>query len=163
MTTAEREICRMMTRSERTKALGHWGELKAMALLRGANFINIRDLNTPTRNHQFGDVLAEQNGVRYMIGVKTRNKFQESGSLNAQYNMRKPGVDVGGIAERYKALPAWVTVQVIAELQTFSAYFGTDLTDLNWISMQERHTRSYVCLASDQFDETIRPDWTNRR
>jgi hypothetical protein len=51
-----------------------------------------------------------------MVGVKTRNKFQENRSLNAQYNMRKPGVDVVAIAYRYKAVPAWVTIQVIAEL-----------------------------------------------
>jgi hypothetical protein len=152
-----------LTRSERTKALGRWGELKAMALLHRANFANIRDLNSPIRNHQFGDILAERNGVGYMIGVKTRNKFQESGALNAQYNMRKPGVDVAAIAGRYKAVPAWVTIQIVAELQTFSAYFGTDLTDRNWISMHERHTRSYACFAVDEFDETIWPEWTNRR
>jgi hypothetical protein len=151
-----------LTRSERTKALGRWGELKALTLLRSANFINVRDLNSPTPNHQFGDVLAERDDVNYMIGVKTRNKFQENGSLNAQYNMRKPGVDVVAVADRYRAVPAWVTIQVIAEIQTFSAYFGTDLTDRNWISMHERHTRSYICFATDEFDETISPEWTNR-
>jgi|SRR5216684_2321794 hypothetical protein len=121
---AERETCRVMTTSERTKALGRWGELKAMALLRSANFVNVRDLNTPTRNHQFGDVLAERDGVCYMIGVKTRNKFQESGPLNAQYNMRKPGVDVVAIADRYKAVPAWVTIQVIPSFKPFRHISG---------------------------------------
>src|ERR1700730_5589494 len=78
-----------LTEHERRKALGIWGERKALTLLRNANFANVRDLNAATLNHPFGDISAERGGIRYMIGVKTRNKFTAKGPLNPTYNIRK--------------------------------------------------------------------------
>jgi hypothetical protein len=72
----------MLTDRERTKALGNWGEAKALALLQRAGFSKVRDMNAESMNHPFGDIHAERLGVRYMIGVKTRNKYQVSGLLN---------------------------------------------------------------------------------
>ena len=65
----------MLADRERTRILGSWGESKAVALLKGAGFENVRDINAETFNHPFGDVYAERDGERYLIGVKTRNKI----------------------------------------------------------------------------------------
>jgi len=117
-----------MDEKKRTKELGDWGEQKAVELLtrRGSGFINVKDINTETANHPFGDVFAERvNSHPCVIGVKTRNKYQATGPLNATYNVRKKGFDIDAIGERYNAQLAWVAIQVIPELQTFNAYFGT--------------------------------------
>ncbi len=39
-------------------------------------------MNTETVNHPFGDICAERGKARYVIGVKTRNKYQANGLLN---------------------------------------------------------------------------------
>lgn len=150
-----------LTEHERKDALGRWGEIKAITLLRRANFTNVRDLNEPTPHHPFGDVLAERDGNRYLIGVKTRNKFKVHGLLNTEYNMRKKGADVAALAEQYEAQPAWVTIQVVPELGIFWAYYGTDLTKRLWISMRERDTEKYTCLADQEADATILVEWSN--
>ena len=93
----------MMTEHERRKALGFWGERKALTLLSGAKFANVRDLNEATFNHPFGDIAAERSGIRCMIGVKTRNKYTARGALNPTYNIRKKGANVAAIAERHNA------------------------------------------------------------
>src|SRR5262249_41315100 len=106
----------MLTERERTNALGLWGEAKALFLLQRAGFSNVRDVNAESHNHPFGDIYAERHGLPYMVGVKTRNKYQVSGLLNPTYNVRKKGADVLGIARRYgRAQLAWVAIQVIPE------------------------------------------------
>jgi hypothetical protein len=62
----------MLTDRQRTRALGRWGELKALKMLNDAKFSNVRDMNEATANHPFGDIYAERNGKRYLLGVKTR-------------------------------------------------------------------------------------------
>jgi Holliday junction resolvase len=78
---------------ERLRALGNWGEKKAIHLLKRVGFDAVEELNTDFSNHPFGDICAERNGARYLIGVKTRNKYQASGLINPTYNVRKRGVN----------------------------------------------------------------------
>jgi hypothetical protein len=151
---------------ERTKALGDWGEKRALALLKGAGFRNVRDINLEFPNHPFCDVYAERNGTPYIIGVKTRNKFQVSGTLNPTYNIRKRAADVHKIAHRYKAELAWVAIQTIPELQQFSAFFGTiaqieEDGERFSIRMNPEYTRNYLRLADQQIDTSLRPEWSN--
>jgi hypothetical protein len=156
-----------LTRKQRTDALGRWGELKSLVLLERAGFANVRDLNAPTPHHPFADVLADQNGKPYIVGVKTRCKFKDDGRLNDYYNMVKRGADLAAIAARYKAQPAWVTIQVIPELQTFSAFFGKLTTERLSVPMRERDTEKYkrdgkyICLADQEADATISAEWSN--
>jgi hypothetical protein len=155
-----------LTEHERRKALGIWGERKAITLLRHANFANVRDLNAATVNHPFGDISAERNGVRYLIGVKTRNKFTVRGPLNPTYNIRKKGADVAAIAARQKAQLAWIALQVIPERQIFWAYFGTiaqieELAERFSIPMRAFDTPKYECLADQEVDATILAEWSN--
>jgi len=108
--------------------------------------------------------LADRDGISYIIGVKTRCKFKDDGRLNDDYNMVKKGADVAAVAERYKAQPAWVTIQVVPELQILSAFFGKLTTERLSVSMRERDTEKYkrdgkyICLADQEADATILAD-----
>jgi hypothetical protein len=163
-------IVREQTRGrvQRLRALGDWGEQKAVALLERAGFGEIRELNTEFPNHPFGDICATRGGTRYLIGIKTRNKYQASGLLNPTYNVRKRGVDVEAIARRHEAILAWVAISAVPEEQNFSAYFGTiDQIDHAGerfsIPMRPEDTDGYECLSRprEELDQSIRLEWSN--
>jgi hypothetical protein len=154
---------------ERRKALGDWGEAKAFELLTraGSGFSNVRDINAETANHPFGDLYAERGNDRFVIGVKTRNKYQASGPLNATYNVRKKGYDIDAIGRGYKATLAWIAIQTIPELQTFNAFFGTideiqEAKERFSIPMKPHETERYKRLGDkDEWAATLSKDWTN--
>src|SRR5262245_16022568 len=157
-----------MTEHERTQALGRWGESKALILLKNAGFKPATDINTETHNHPFGDIYAELRPARFVTGVKTRNKYQKSGALNASYNVRKNGFDIDAIGKRYNADLAWVAISVIPELQTFNAYFGTidqiqEIKERFSIPMKPEDIRKYRRLndKENEFDPSIDPKWSN--
>ena len=158
-----------MRESERRKQLGGWGEEKALDLLKrsGSGFKNAKDVNEQTHNHPFGDIFSELRSERFLIGVKTRNMYQVSGELNCDYNIRKKGADVHSVAEQYKADLGWITIQVIPEQQTFNAYFGSitqieELKERFSIPMRPHQTTQYLRLGQeDEFDPSIRPEWSN--
>jgi len=155
-------------RVQRKRALGDWGEQKAVCLLKRAGFQNVRDMNAESFNHPFGDIYAERNGARYLIGVKTRNKYQVSGLVNPTYNVRKRGADVKTIAQQYNAALAWVAIAVVPEEQRFSAYFGT-IAQIDHagerfsIPMRSEQTKGYECLSkpTEECDQSIRAEWSN--
>jgi hypothetical protein len=158
-----------LTEHERREALGKWGEKKALILLKNARFNGVKDVNAQTHNHPFGDIYAEFASKRFVIGVKTRNMYQKSGPLNASYNVLKKGFDVWAVGRRYKADLAWVAIQVIPELQTFNAYFGTidkiqEYKERFSIPMKPDEIRDYKYMrlgGEDEFDPAIRPEWSN--
>jgi hypothetical protein len=160
-----------MNEHERRKALGDWGERKAVDLLTNAkaSFQNVRDVNAETHHHPFGDIYAERGDQRFLIGVKTRCKHQnqKGGPLNETYNIKKKGADVRVIGDRYKAQLAWVVIQVVPELQTFNAYFGTiaqieEVKERFSIRMKPAYAGMYERLGSeDEFDPSLRPEWSN--
>jgi hypothetical protein len=156
----------MLTERERRIALGLWGESKALALLMRAGFSNVRDMNAESFNHPFGDIYAERDGEPHLIGVKTRNKYQVSGLLNSTYNIRKKGADVRVIARRHNAQLAWVAIQVIPERRVLWSYFGTtalieDCGERFSIPMSAPKTSRYECLADEETDAAIQPEWSN--
>jgi hypothetical protein len=155
-------------RVQRKRALGDWGERKAVDLLERAGFGSVRDMNAERANHPFGDIFAERDGARYLIGVKTRNRHQVSGLINPTYNVRKRGADVEAIARRHNANLAWVAIAVIPEEKTFSAFFGTIVQIENAgerfsIPMKPEQTARYECLSRprEEFDPSILPEWSN--
>lgn len=161
-------IVREQTRGrvQRLRALGEWGENKAIELLKRAGFQNVRDMNAESSNHPFGDICAERDGTRYLIGVKTRNKYQVSGLINPTYNVRKRGVDVAGIARRHNAILAWIAIPVIPEERSFSAYFGTiaqieDRGERFSIPMKPDQIARYECIADEEVNSSIRREWSN--
>jgi hypothetical protein len=157
-----------LERVQRKRALGDWGEKKAIVLLQRAGFQNVRDVNAEIANHPFGDIYAERGAKPYLIGVKTRNRYQASGPINATYNIRKRGVDVEAIAQRHKATLAWVAIAVIPEKRSFTAFFGT-LAQIEpagerfSIPMKPEKTVGYECLSRplEELDPSIRPEWSN--
>ena len=155
-------------RVQRLRALGTWGEHKAVALLKRAGFTDVTELNSEFPNHPFADIHAIRGGKQYLIGVKTRNKYQVSGLLNPTYNIRKKGADVEAIARQYKATLAWVAISVIPEERRFSAYFGTiDEIQVGGerfsIPMMPEKIARYVCLSRpvEEADSSIHAEWSN--
>jgi hypothetical protein len=155
-------------RVERLRALGNWGEKKAIDLLKRAGFSTVRELNADFPNHPFGDICAERNGARYLIAVKTRNKYQASGLINPTYNVRKREADIGATAQRHDAIPAWIAIPVIPEERIFSAYFDRiskieEAGERFSIPMRPGQTVRYECLSRpvEEFDQSIRPEWSN--
>ena len=155
-------------RVQRKRALGDWGEKKAVGLLKRAGFGNVKDMNAESFNHPFGDIYAERDGARYLIGVKTRNKYQVSGLINPTYNVRKRGADVKALAQQYNATLAWVAIAVVPEEQKFSAYFGTiaqieEAGERFSIPMRPEQTKRYECLSrpTEERDQSISAEWSN--
>src|ERR1700726_3311755 len=126
-------------------------------------------MNAETVNHPFGDIYAERDGARYLIGIKTGNKYQVSDLINPTYNVRKGGVDVKkAVAQQYNATLAWVAIAVVPEEQRFSAYFGTiaqieDAGERFSIPMRPEQTKRYECLSrpTEERDQSIRAEWSN--
>jgi hypothetical protein len=118
-------------------------------------------------NHPFADVYAKHDDKAFIIGVKTRNKLTAAGTLNAAYNVCKKGTDLSDLVLRYNAQLACLALQVDIEAQIFSAFL-VPMTKLNEggerysMPMTAKATATYECLARDEYDPSIDPDWTNQ-
>ncbi len=157
-----------LTTAQRTKQLGNWGEKKALSLLYKADFEDIENLNDRVSNHPFADVLARRGNRWFLIGVKTRNKLTSKGNLNSTYNVRKKGKDLKALASEYNAELAWVAIQVDPENRKFNAFLGTvdqieDIGERFSIPMSETYTVNYECLAQNEIDRSIKPEWSNQQ
>ncbi|MCX6238847.1 MAG: hypothetical protein NTY07_15005 [Bacteroidia bacterium] len=113
----------------RKKSLGELGELFAIKALVDKKFDRIRNLNDNIMNETFADIECEKDGIKYVVSVKARNKYQKDGKLNARYNL---GANVYEKAlsaeEKYNAFAYWMAIQF--DKNSFSIYFGS-LKDLN--------------------------------
>jgi hypothetical protein len=67
--------------------LGFVGEQLALGELSLHGFTAITDLNHPKKNHPFADIYAERKGEKFWISVKTRNKYQNDGTINYCYKI----------------------------------------------------------------------------
>jgi len=113
----------------RKKSLGELGELFALKALVDQKFDKIRNLNDNAMNETFADIEAEKDGVKYVISVKARNKFQKNGKLNTRYNLGRDVYEKAKIAElKYNASAHWMAIQF--DHTSFSIFFGS-LKDLN--------------------------------
>lgn len=113
----------------RKKSLGELGELFALKALVDKKFDRIRNLNDDIMNETFADIECEKDGIRYIISVKARNKYQKNGKLNSRYNLGADVYKKALSAERkHNAAPCWMAIQF--DQKTFSIYFGS-LIDLN--------------------------------
>jgi hypothetical protein len=113
----------------RKKSLGELGELFALKALVDQKFDKIRNLNDQKMNEKFADIFCEKEGVRYVISVKARNKYQIDEKLNTRYNLGSNAYEKASYAEeKYKAKAYWLAVQF--DSTTYSVYFGS-LNELN--------------------------------
>lgn len=115
--------------ASRKKSLGELGELFALKALVDKKFDKIRNLNDDLMNETFADISCEKDGVKYVISVKARNKFQKNGKLNTRYNLGKDIYEKALKAEKkYNAKACWLAIQF--DYNSFSIYFGL-LYELN--------------------------------
>lgn len=113
----------------RKKSLGELGELFALKALVDNKFDRIRNLNDDSMNETFADIECEKDGLRYVISVKARNKYQKNGKLNSRYNLGSTVYEKALIAEnKYNASAYWIAIQF--DHKSFSIYFGS-LKELN--------------------------------
>lgn len=113
----------------RKKSLGELGELFALKALVDMNFDRIRNVNDDKMNEAFADICCEKDGVKYIISVKARNKFQKNGKLNTRYNLGKNVYSKALASEiKYNAKASWLAIQF--DHNSFSIYFG-QLDELN--------------------------------
>lgn len=113
----------------RKKSLGELGELFAFKALVDKEFDKIRNLNDDKMNEKYADIYCEKNGVKYVISVKARNKYQSNGKLNTRYNLGSKAYEKAKyIEEKYNAEAHWIAVQF--DKTSFSIYFGS-LKELN--------------------------------
>ena len=135
----------------RTKSFGALGELIAMKTLVDNNFERIQNLNDQKKNFPYGDLLAKKGRKRYVISVKSRNKYQRDGTLNSNYKLGKNCYENAKAAEKqYDAEPYWMAIQF--DGNRYSVYFGS-LAQLNGkkgIPMNVQHLSNYKCLSYNQ-------------
>ncbi len=113
----------------RKKSLGELEELFALKALVDQKFDKIRNLNDQKMNEKFADIVAEKEGVKYVISVKARNKYQVNGKLNTRYNLGSNAYEKALYTEeKYNAKAFWIAVQF--DSISFSIYFGS-LDELN--------------------------------
>jgi hypothetical protein len=171
---------------ERITRLGRLGEILAAERLKHNGFTDVDDLNAGRTNFPFADLLATSGGVRYLIGVKTRNEMRQGFvGLNESYNLvlvsdrlnyelKAQGkttaqitamlwAEVAELAKRYDATPAWITVPIRATAGTYSAYFGVvaNLGNIRSVKMTRVACAGYRCLGRDISDVRVTPDLLN--
>jgi len=139
---------------KRFKKLGDIGEVIASQILEESGFKNIRNLNNEKMNVQFADFYAEKDGIKYLISVKARNKYERSGKLNSRYKLGKNLISriesVLKSVEYKDCEPAWLTIAM--EEKTCDAYFGliSDLNGKNGINMSLKACSTYQCFAKNR-------------
>lgn len=177
----------VLARVRRTSKLGKVGEILAAEALESRRFREVKNLNEIRRNYPYADLLAERDGHRYFIGVKSRNEERDVGGLNESYNcvlvpdavnkrLRAQGLtpdeitklalrQVYKLAASFNSIPAWITVPMRPTQGTYAAYFGllSDLGNKRSIPMKPTARTSYECLVNWTSDRRITPDLSNRR
>lgn len=154
---AHRKIMLGKEEGRRFKKLGDMGEAVAPVLLEEAGFNNIMNLNNQKMNFLFADFYAEKDGDKYLISVKTRNKYENSGNLNTRYKLgRKLYHNIETVLgqDDYKdCIPAWMAIAM--DDSTFDAYFGTvgDLEGGFGIPMSKRACEKHLCLARNRIHD----------
>jgi hypothetical protein len=152
----------------RKQELGDFGEDRALQKLLEKKFDKIEKM---PRNFPFFDLMAKQGTRRFLIPVRTRNKFTAKGKLKKNnYNLyTKEGhfESASKIATFFGAEIVWVAVTIDTMTKTFCAYTGD--VDLfkpkrplpNYIPMRPGDVPKHDCLARDVFDEEISESWSN--
>lgn len=161
----------LLSVNDRISLLGRVGEEIAAECLLRNRFTDVVDLNSINRNYPFADIMAVKDGIRFFIGVKTRNEMQQGGTaLNASYNLvlannarnrilKEQGYaveqitgmlldEVRTLAQKVEAVPAWITVPVDVMTSTYSAYFGLleDLGHKRSVPMTMAVRKRYIVM-----------------
>ena len=113
----------------RKKSLGELGELFAIKALVDRGYDKIRNLNDKSLNEPFADLECEKDGIKIIISVKARNKYEKKGTLNSRYNLGSNAYNKAFASEKkHRAVAHWMAIQF--DTKSFSIYFGS-LLELN--------------------------------
>jgi len=161
---AARNVSITSKEGKRFKKLGDIGEHLALLLLERNGFIHFHNLNNTAMNFPFADFMAEKDGVKYLISVKARNKYEHTGRLNARFKLGDTEKKIQKLKNDEKLaayreyVPAWLAIAL--DKHTYEAYWGLidELPNKRGISMSEKAKQNYRCLAKDlphgfDFDE----------
>ncbi len=146
---SERKILLTKEEGRRFKKLGDFGELLAFEVLKRNGFEEIVDLNKIVMNFPFADFSAKRGRTKYIISVKSRNKYEHTGNLNSRYKLGDTEKKLNKIKTEAKYSeykfhePAWLAISF--EENTFDAYFGTieQLENKRGILMSEKNLLKY--------------------
>lgn len=116
MNSKEKEVLRK-------KSLGELGELLAIKALVDNGFEKVMNINDIKRNFVFADLYAEKEGKKYLISVKTRNKYTKDGKLNDRYKLYDKYEKVEGAIKEFSGEPYWMAIQL--DENDFSIYLGS--------------------------------------
>ena len=137
--------------ASRKKSLGELGELVAIKVLVDNRYEKIINLNDNKLNFPFADLYAEKEDKKFVISVKSRNKYQKDNKLNAFYNLGKNFLDKALSAQNeYNAIPYWMAIQF--DKTTYSVYFGSieSLRNKNAIPLRQCENGEIgECLVKD--------------
>jgi hypothetical protein len=110
-------------------SLGELGELFAIKALVDKNFDKIRNLNDNRRNEPFADLYCEKGRKKYIVSVKSRNKYQKDKQLNPRYNLGSAVYKKALDAEnKYNAKAHWMAIQF--DKHSYTIFFGS-IDELN--------------------------------
>ncbi len=108
----------------RKKSLGELGELFAIKALVDRQFDMIRNVNDNKMNESYADIEGVKNGIKYVISVKARNKYQWDGKVNSRYNLGSNVYEKAKLAEeKFNASAYWMAIQF--DIKSYSIYFGS--------------------------------------
>jgi len=140
--------------ARRFKRLGDIGESLTEELLTANGFANIQNLNRLKKNFPFADFYAEKDGVRYVISVKMRNKYEFTRDgvrrLNSRYKLGSRCYEHAKVAEdQFDAIAAWITISL--DSKAYCAYFGllSSLNGSRGVNMSEKAVAKHQCLANN--------------
>ena len=101
--------------------------------------------------------MREKDGKKYLISVKTRNKYENNGKLNSRYklgrNLSTKIEKALSLPEFSECEPAWLAIAM--EEKTCDAYFGliSELEGGNGIPMSVKAFNTYTCFAKNRLHE----------
>ena len=140
------------SQTARFKKLGDLGEYIAEVQLQQKGFKQVKNLNTLKHNSIFADIYAVRDEIKYIFSVKTRNKFENNGSLNSRYKLGAKCYEYATLAEKeHDAQAAWIAVAIDTDEGSFDAYWGLldDLQGNTGILMSLKATKNYNCLTQN--------------
>ncbi|KAA9332684.1 hypothetical protein [Adhaeribacter soli] len=152
----------------RFKKLGDFGEQLAYGILENNGFYEIVDLNKGKNNFPFADFCGKRNGIKYLISVKSRNKYENSGRLNSRYKLGNSATILQKLKTESKFLefrdcvPAWLAISF--EEKSFDAYFGTieQLKNHRAIPMSKKQLACYEIFALNKEHDFKPEDFINK-
>ena len=142
----------------RSSGLAAAGEFLARRALKSNGF---EDVRPPGASHRsYGSLLASKDGRKYIIEVKTRQKYKTNGLLNRRYKLTdanwRGGLErsAAEAERRFRAKAHWIAVQIdlTGRSRSYSVYLGSldQLQGRSGIPMDPSSVKGYDCLAHDQ-------------